>query len=511
MGQSPQGWTVVDTNPQGWTPVEPTQPKPAVDDGAWAQSFGRAALGSLAGSVSPDVLDTVGNGVIGILKGAGHTAETLGKLVHKIPGVSSAVDAVAGTPGLSSNAFAEADKALTPTNTAQRVGYSAEQGAEFLVPAGAAEKGAATIARAVPRFTNAPRLIRVAAKAAPRMATEAAAAGGVSAAQGADPTAPAIVAGVTHGASALAGEAVPALRAAAEKQVQQFQGPTKERFKAMAERLTPGILQRGLRGSREAVLAQATDAAEQAGQNIDTAIQQFGTRQVGVQPIVDALEKAKDAFRTVRPGNGLVVELEPRALRQLDSLQGIVKDLGPDASVEQLIGVRRAWDKVVDQAGGFSHRGPGGIGMPLKDTTEAAAKLEATTAIRKLLDQKVPELSALNKEFSFWKGLQDVLTQTTQRVQPQKAGVGQLMAEATGQVVGGTVGSGGGPGAAVGSAFALGKVAKMAQAVFSSPRWQLASAQTKDALAQAIQNNRVSDITAILGRLSAGATAQAER
>src|SRR5205085_12033434 len=109
-------------------------------------------------------------------------------------------------------------------------------------------------------------------------------------------------AGVMGAAIPVAGAAIraaaPALEHQAAKQVVEALGPTKERFKAMADRLTPGILSRGLRGSREALQTQAADAAENAGAQIDQALQEYGGRKIGTQPIVDALESAKGALRT---------------------------------------------------------------------------------------------------------------------------------------------------------------------------------------------------------------------
>src|SRR5262249_8106536 len=145
----------------------------------------------------------------------------------------------------------------------------------------------------------------------------------------------------------------------------------------------------------------------------------------------------------VRPGvqplpNGLYqvhVEFEPRAIRQLSGLQQIMDDLGPTTTVAQLRAVRQAWDKVVAQAGGYAQRASGSIGVPLNDQSEAWAKREGAGAIRKLLEADVPELAAINKEWSFWKNLDDVLTQTMQRTQPQGPGVGKMVAQAAGQAV----------------------------------------------------------------------------
>lgn len=480
----------------------------------------------------------VGDVAMGALKGVGHTVTGLGKLWHAIPGVDAAVDAVYGQPGLSRASMAAADEALAPKNTAESIGHGLEQAAEFLIPAGAAERGAAAItAKLAPKFTNAPRLVQAASKLVPRMATEATAAAGVSAAQGGNPLAAGIVGAAAPLVSSAVESIAPKLTESAEKGVQQFLGARKEHFKAMAERITPEILKRGIRGSRTAVMEQAADAAQSAGQAIDDALQQYGSRKVGTDAVVNALETAKNAFRTTREltpieavreghavlrdgrlafprgaamnADGMVevpVVFEPRSIKQLDGLQNVMQQLGPDASVDQMVAVRRAWDSVVKQAGGYSHRAPGGIGLPLRDTTEAWAKREGAGAIRKLLDQKVPELTPLNKEFAFWKSLDDVLTQTEQRTAPHGQGLINATKEGVGQVVGATMKGGG-----LGGAYAVGKLGKMLDMAFRSPRWQLASAQMKDRLAHALMNNRTSEAATILARITAGGASQIAR
>lgn len=448
---------------------------------------------SSAPAQSPaDERGVIANVGVGVLKGAGQTAANLGGLVHRIPGVSRAIDALYGAPGLSQQAFREANTYLEPTGAAQRTGKVGEQIAEVLIP-GKAISGAATAAAA--------RVPAALARSA-SVGVEALGGAGLAAAQGGNP----IVGGLVGAAAPVLGDAVSALptslRESAEKQVGQALGATKERFKAMAERITPEMLRRGLRGSRESLQLQAADAAEAAGQQIDQALQAFGAQRATTQPVIEALERSKDAFRTTTPAGATVV-YEPRAVKQLEGLQKVITDLGPDASVEQLVAVRRAWDKVVDQAGGFSHRAGGAIGVPLKDQSEAWAKREATGAIRKLLDAEVPQLTALNKEFAFWKSLDDVLTQTMKRTTPQGPGLGRQVAEAAGQAVGGALGSGGGPGPAVAGAYGLGKVAGMARTAFSSPRWRLASAQAKDRLADAIVSGNASQMAVALTRIGA--------
>lgn len=458
--------------------------------------------------------EVAGNVLKGAAKGLGSTVTGLGELASKFrsplnPGAGSlgdAVDELYGKPRLSKSAFAAAHEDLEPIGTAQKVGKFAEQAAEVLLPGRA--------------LTAAGKGLSL----APRMALEGAANAGMSAAQGGDPLVAGAVGAVLPGAGALVGRVAPALKDSAAKQVIEALGPTKERYKAMAERLTPEILKRGLRGSREGLQEQAAEAAHTAGEQIDQAIQAFGGRPIDTSNVVDALESAKNAFRTsvrqpireVRPtaasrivrvepdGTAVVAhEFEPRAIRQLDGLQSIIREMGPEVRADQLIGIRRAWDKVVDQAGGFAHRAGGAIGVPLADQSEAAAKRAATTAIREQLNASVPELTALNKEFAFWKSLDDVLSQTLKRTQPHGPGIARTAAELAGNVVGGAAGMSHGPVGAVTGGVALGKLSAMAQMAFKSPRWKLMSAGWKDDLADAIVGNDVGKIATLLGRVTA--------
>jgi hypothetical protein len=101
-----------------------------------------------AGTAALDVAKGVG-------KGALNTAIGLGELVHRIPGVSRAVDAVIGQPGLSDAAFTDARARVQPTNTAQRVGFSAEQIGEFFIPGAKAGKLATVLpTKAAPVVTR---------------------------------------------------------------------------------------------------------------------------------------------------------------------------------------------------------------------------------------------------------------------------------------------------------------------------------------------------------------------
>jgi len=478
---------------------------------------------SRLGQIGEATRTGMSNLVVGAAKGIGQTVTNLGKAVHQVPGVTRAVDALYGSPGLSQAAMGEADRLLTPDGTMQKIGKVGEQTAELIVPAKAVQRaGVEAAARYGPKL--AATLGPTAAKILPNVAVQAAGGAAMAEAQGGNPVVGAVLGGAVPAVGA-ALETLPAsLRESAGTRVMQALGPTKERYKAIAAKLVPEIQKRGLGGSREALQQQAAETLSTVGDQLDTALQQYGGQALTTKPVVTALETAKDAFRTstqmpvaeaAKKGllgnatsvtNGvasIAVEFEPRAIRQLDGLQKIITDVGDTATVEQLTGIRRAWDKVVSQAGGFAQRGGGAIGVPLKDQSEAWAKREASGAIRKLLADEVPDLAAINKEWAFWKNLDDVLTQTLQRTQPHGPGLLRQGAEAAGQVVGGVAGVTAGPAGALGGAFVLGKVAKMAQTVMTSPRWRFVDAKLKNQLADAISSGKTSEVSTLLGQISA--------
>jgi hypothetical protein len=225
-------------------------------------------------------------GAKGALKGAASTAVNLGRLVHQIPGVSSAVDALYGAAGMNVDsaqdfglkapqqnlsslitgekpkpqASAETRLGLNPTNTAQKVGFVAEQGAEYLAPAGKV----AALAKAAPVLRSAKPLVQ-------RMVGEFATGAGVGAAQGQNPIATGVVSGL-----------MPPLVSGA---VGVAKGLTKFAFKPTQEalKLNPGltsdILEQGIKMSDEGIhtaKSLTNEATAYAESLVDKAAQRPG-------------------------------------------------------------------------------------------------------------------------------------------------------------------------------------------------------------------------------------------
>ena len=91
---------------------------------------------------------------IGAAKGAAHTAIDLGSAVHMIPGVSTVVDKLYGTPGLSAQAFPQARQETAYSNPTQQLGGAAETVAEMAIPVDAGVQAIPSTARAGAKFAE---------------------------------------------------------------------------------------------------------------------------------------------------------------------------------------------------------------------------------------------------------------------------------------------------------------------------------------------------------------------
>jgi hypothetical protein len=206
----------------------------------------------------------------GAAKGAAKSVVGLGRAVHSIPGVSSAVDGLYnlfGTKVDSAKDFgqtgqqaAESRLGLASSNTAQSIGMAAEQAGEYLIPSGAALKAV----KAAPLLGRAPALVQ-------RMIAEGGSAVPVALAQG--------MSGEGAAATGAVSGAMPLVARAATRLAK---GATKFAFKPTEEALekNPAIIQDILDGNiglnqRGANTAKA--ATNQARQVADDLVRTHST------------------------------------------------------------------------------------------------------------------------------------------------------------------------------------------------------------------------------------------
>lgn len=413
----------------------------------------------------------------GAVKGMGNTAFGLGKAVRDYTPIGRLSDAI--LPG----AFDQRPQEITPQGKAEHLGFAGEQIAEFFLPTGAEAK-----------------LAKVAEMVKSGFLTKAQ--GGT----GTDAGLSATLSGLVPGAKAFT-KAKNALRSNAEKTVVQALGPTKEWAKAEATAIAPEMLQRGVKGSRATMLSRSTDEVASIGKQIGAEVNaaaQAGKTIDGAS-VTSAIQRAKQALTVAgQSGADIPIEGAQVAVRRLDRLEKFVAQLGPDIPFDKAQKVKIAWDRVVSKAGLYGPKATSSA----TDNANAWAIREASSTFRDLLAKGSPSLEALNKEYGFWKGLKNVLTETEKRTQAQGGGLVAGITGAAGAASG--FASGGDLSDKVQNAIIGGAAGRQLVRAMQSPWWRTSvSAPLKNALADALAKGNGETISRVIGQITAAVPVQA--
>lgn len=420
---------------------------------------------------------TAGNLLRGVEKSAVGAFTGLGELVHQIPGVTTAVDALYGTPGLSKQAFTEANQSTTAQNTGEAVGKFAGDVGQMFVPV----EGMAGKLAKVPEIVKSAVLGASQSEGSP----EAGIASGV------------ITAAIPGGKTI--GKVAGLIRESAEASMARALGATKEKLKDEAAKLAPQMLERGIGGTRRGMRELAKRSAEIVGNQLDAAYDAAEKAGQSVPSLViqGNLQLAGDAFK-VKNAAGKMVPIPgyEGVIQKMDELGDFAASLGPDIPVKHARIIRQKWDEIVDDAGLFQKIGAN----PAQKSTAASLKT-AADSFRDLLNQN-PTIADLNKESAFWSGMNKVLKATKKRTQAQTGGLFGAMGMSTGAVAGGLSGDSytdRAKNAALGAIMGRGMVK-----LLTSPYWQSkVSAPLKDKLAEALASGSAGSIASASSRIMA--------
>lgn len=444
---------------------------------------------SAAVAPEPSLMDRglgmAGDLVTGAAKGLGQTVTNLGEAVHMIPGVSRAVDALYGAP-VSQPSFASADDLLAPANTAQSIGKGVEQMGEFFIPGGAVNRAVKGLG------------------IAGRAGIEAAVGGGVAAAQGASMPEAAASAAL----SALPGAMpVKRLRASiaehlsekAAKRVTEGLGATTKRLKNEAQKIAPEFAKRGLGGSIEALAEESAGNVAGLGHGIGEIIKgPAGQQRLATAPIHAALEKAKTKLTTQAVATGERIVTDKPQYDALGKLQDVVTEYGEEMTVQQVNALKRIYATVTSRSGGYNEK----AGEILNTAPEAA---KTFAAILRKEENGVEALAKLNKEFGFWKSLNNVTRATLDRRSSQGKGLTASLAPVIGAVGGGA--SGDGVADRVQNAVIGGLAGRKLTTALQSPQWKFVRARYASQLADAIASSHPERIGQVVGKILAAEAA----
>lgn len=263
-----------------------------------------------------------------------------------------------------------------------------------------------------------------------------------------------------------------ALKAQAIKQYSEALAPTTKALKVKTEKFVPELLNRGVVGSLKKVGQKAGQVIETVGSKIDDLIEALPKeKQTVVKPLINSVQQWKKQFIV----DGVVAE--PQAVKVADDMIETIAQLGKKTSDDALIRLRRVWDNQISKRKGFEK------GLDEITSFSLDVKKEATNSIRNILAKSHPDLAALNKEFSLWKNVDEIVQGTLKRT----AGQSGKVRERVGAVAGAIIGSSGGPITAAVGAYA----GKLLTSIFNAAAYKTRSAVLKNRIADAIISGNI--------------------
>jgi hypothetical protein len=381
------------------------------------------------------------------------------------------------------------DKITTPTGTDQKAGFLGGQLAQtFALPEKAITKAVST-ATTFPKLGKLAPFITGTAKALTKAVTGAA----TAKVQGASDKAAGVTGAISGGLSAVGNVLGPILKRSAETSYSKALAPTTKANKAITDKVVPGLIEKKTVAlTRQSLMNKAGANADTAGEALDSAYDKLPKdATTDWKPVFENIAKAKEEITV----NGVVMDVgRHNALNAiqkdlLDVVGGGVKEARkPVVSVETARKVRQILDRSISQKGKV-------FGLTGNETDALAVQKIAANSIRSELAKDYPDIAKLNKEFSFWNNVREVVGDTIQRTKSQTSVAGELAGD-TGAVVGATIGG------TVGTVAAAGVVGKLLNATVKSTAWRTVSAVTKNTLAKLLSEGDVAKATALLEQIS---------
>lgn len=275
-------------------------------------------------------------------------------------------------------------------------------------------------------------------------------------------------------------------RQATETVAQKVLAPGNPKYKPTAQKIAPEILKRDLSkpigrfgDARNELLQMAQDGKAEALGRMDAAVNIAPDAPIDLSPIVADLD-AEIAKSSV---NGKLVPGEEARVKALQTQRDFIASQGQTLPFKDVRTLRQILDKQAEEAGAYAKRGDASFG-----SIEEAAMRSAASLRRNLAGNR-PEVVAPNADFTFWSRLADTLDPTKGR--PKQTN--HVPSGVTGgmSTTGAVIGAGASKVPVVGPLLGS-QILPRLKALVNSPAWELASAQKKMALAEALRKGDVS-------------------
>lgn len=429
---------------------------------------------------------------VGAAKGAGSTALGLGQLARR--GARAGLDkfgpeGASHAFGLDTNAGTQnvaSDLGLDPEGIPEKLGFGAEQLAEFLGPAAA----------------KTPKLIAAGGKLGmlANMGVEGANSGLVGAAQGSDPRIAAALGAAGPPLGGLAKIASPRvaawLQGLAETGYGKAIGATTKEFKDLAADIVPELLKRRITAmTRPALVAKAEGNVAAAGKVLNS---ELGKVPVGTKldtgSIAQEIADMRDAYMIKGGPSATHQRFAPNStaensIKHINELEDAVYYADP--SFENMRDLRMQLD---DQVTAGEHT----FNRTVDETGRLGITRKVANTVRRELGREAPNVAAANKEFSLWKDLETLVLEPA--AVEGKGGFGQYAARSVGRTA---AVAAGGAAQGVPGMWAGNLVFDHVRDLVQSTGWRTVSAVNKARLADLIRTQNPEKVMSFVTKLAA--------
>lgn len=263
------------------------------------------------------------------------------------------------------------------------------------------------------------------------------------------------------------------LKEGARENVTKALGATTKKTRAQAKKVVDEIIDRNIIATEGQLKDRAAAGVAKAGQ----AIEDLGelTGRTHVNSVLGPLQNSLADLRI--PGTKKILPSQQYQVAVVDKIKADIMaaaDGNGFISNEALRAIRRVYDKEVAKAGGFL----GEAVKPLAEGSLIRYKRDTANTIRGILMKSEPDLAKLNKEFSFWKGVDELLAQKATK-NPATTSLGQKIFQ--GAATAGSMASG-----APHHALAWNLTIGMVQKAANSSYWKLLGANAKKRIGNAL-------------------------
>ncbi len=217
------------------------------------------------------------------------------------------------------------------------------------------------------------------------------------------------------------------LQAKSDVNAERSLKPTTLEMKAVTQRIAPELVKRGILGTGKQIDAKIINGLDDASKTLTTVEDRLTSRpegqpQIKTAPIVAQLDDAIDKLHVrgepqVTGGNGLPpddpqyipptvtrvgVTGHPDAVSALNKVRSDINKLPANADLDQIVKLRRQYDKAVSDAGGYKEASSA-------DRVALKVKKGAADLLRGAINSVDPELKQANSEYSFYRSAADVV------------------------------------------------------------------------------------------------------